>query len=53
MLQGQDIALDYRDRGYEAMSARLDEAASERADKLYAQLNGQTFQSETGAKHDT
>lgn len=34
LLQGQDIALDYRDKGYEEMSARLDEAARERADKL-------------------
>lgn len=34
MSQGQDIALDYRDKGYEEMSARLDAAASERADQL-------------------
>jgi hypothetical protein len=43
MFQGQDIALDYRDKGYEAMSARIDAAASERADKLWAALDGQTF----------
>lgn len=62
MLQGQDIALDYRDKGYEEMSARLDAAASERADKLHAMLNGQTFvtpsetkgnQAEAGARKDT
>lgn len=34
MTQGQDIAIDYRERGYEEMSARLDEAARERVDKL-------------------
>jgi hypothetical protein len=34
MTQGQDIALDYRERGYEEMSARLDVAASERVDQL-------------------
>lgn len=38
MTQGQDIALDYRKRGYEEMSARLDAAASERADQLEKML---------------
>lgn len=43
MIQGQHIDMDHRDKGYEAMSARLDAAAAERADKLWAALNGQTF----------
>lgn len=34
LLQGQDIALDYRDKGYELMSARVDAAAREREDEL-------------------
>jgi hypothetical protein len=34
MTQGQDIALDYREKNYEEMSARLDAAASERVDQL-------------------
>jgi len=34
LLQGQDIALDYREKGYELMSARVDEAAREREDEL-------------------
>lgn len=46
MLQGQDIALDYREKGYEEMSARLDVAAGDRVDKLLALLNT----SKTGAK---
>lgn len=47
MVRGQHIEIDHRDKGYEAMSARLDAAAAERADKLWKELNGQTFQSET------
>lgn len=33
MMQGQDIAHDYKNKGYEEMSARLDAAAGERADQ--------------------
>jgi hypothetical protein len=38
MTQGQDIALDYRERSYEEMSARLDAAAAKRADDLMAAI---------------
>jgi hypothetical protein len=34
MMQGQDIANDYREKGYEEMSARLDVAAGDRVDRL-------------------